>query len=447
MANTRAGGAGWHPATRELSLPAAAQPETGASPRLRRGDSGRLTSHAPRPTPTTTTTLPSPAPAHCRRHEDGGLSGADTGPVDLVVLLVETGADDKSKDIEVTMTLFQKIEKELEGERKKATWKSIVKKRCRPQPMTGLLFSEYDKKKADTQDARKHRAPSMPLPNSAGMGTSFQLVLNKETGEGGRGQSMGVVQFSLEELVNASTRRKEFTLKSSARGGGGGRRASLADIDSATSASKGKVVICLPPPSVSRRHGRPRGSPDQMFFEQLVEATGAAGGRGANGAGEHDTESSPVVPGLRINTKVFPEDLLEEKPQSHPNFSMKRRNSVAHIGEGMGKMAGRRHSAGTGFEQRRSMDGGGAAKSGGPLPHMARRASTTGMVTKTVSERRRNSLENSGMGGANPMMQRTARRGSLASGMGEHDNSPMMRTFSRGRRHSNEGPGGGLRPW
>lgn len=142
MANTRAGGAGWHPATRELSLPAAAQPETGASPRLRRGDSGRLTSHAPRPTPTTTTTLPSPAPAHCRRHEDGGLSGADTGPVDLVVLLVETGADDKSKDIEVTMTLFQKIEKELEGERKKATWKSIVKKRCRPQPMTGLLFSE-----------------------------------------------------------------------------------------------------------------------------------------------------------------------------------------------------------------------------------------------------------------------------------------------------------------
>ena len=60
----------------------------------------------------------------------------------MVVLLVETGADDKSKDIEVTMTLFQKIEKELEGERKKATWKSIVKKRCRPQPMTGLLFSE-----------------------------------------------------------------------------------------------------------------------------------------------------------------------------------------------------------------------------------------------------------------------------------------------------------------
>ena len=390
------------------------------------------------------TTLPSPAPAGGRRHEDGGLSGADTGPVDVVVLLVETGADDKSKDIEVTMTLFQKIEKELEGERKKATWKSIVKKRCRPQPMTGLLFSEYDKKKADTQDARKHRAPSMPLPNSAGMGTSFQLVLNKETGEGGRGQSMGVVQFSLEELVNASTRRKEFTLKSSARGGGGGRRASLADIDSATSASKGKVVVCLPPPSVSRRHGRPRGSPDQMFFEQLVEATGAAGGRGANGAGEHDRESSPVVPGLRINTKVFPEDLLEEKPQSHPNFSMKRRNSVAHIGEGMGKMAGRRHSAGTGLEQRRSVDGGGAARNGGPLPHMARRASTTGMVTKTVSERRRNSLENSGMGANH--MRRTARRGSLASGMGEHDNSPMMKTFSRGRRHSNEGPGGGLRP-
>ena len=41
--------------------------------------------------------------------------------MDVVVLLVETGADDKSKDIEVTMTLFQKIEKELEGERKTST--------------------------------------------------------------------------------------------------------------------------------------------------------------------------------------------------------------------------------------------------------------------------------------------------------------------------------------